>query len=299
MNTNNNGNSILNININNPNLVKQPKQCCVYCGKSYKVRANLNKHIIFCEIVDKTKRKKNILIENEEDNELPSQRQMYNMLVELTLKYNKLEQKVEKMNRFVDKKIKKINMIDWLNSNKCPDYTFDKLINKMNVNQEDTNVIFDKNVIDIISILLSRELFENEIMNNAPIYAAIQKNNYIYIYQNNNHNQSNILNQNNIQNQIINQNDLKGFWCELSREILISFMNKFQNKMIKVLSDWKKNNQNNMNSSDKLCEQYNKSLMKIMAIDFKNEQTYNKIKSLFYNKLKTDMKAIIEYEFEF
>lgn len=282
-------NKFMNIitNINNPNLIKQPRQCCVYCGKSYKVRANLNKHIVFCEIVDKTKRKKNILTENEEEFELPSQRQMYNMIVELTLKCNKLEQKLERMSRFVDKKIKKINIIEWLNTNKNPDYTFDKLINKIEVKQDDINIVFDKNIFDIISILLSRELFDNEIINNAPIYAAIQKNNYIYIYQN--------INQQNI-NQI---NENKLVWCELSREILVSLMNKFQNKIIKILSDWKKINQNNMNSSDKLCEQYNKSLMKIMAIDFKNEQTYNKIKSLFYNKLKTDMKTIIEYEFEF
>ena len=276
-------NQISNITINNLNLIKQPKQCCVYCGKSYKIKANLNKHIIFCEIIEKTKKKKNILID-EEENELPSQRQMYNMIVELTLKCDKLEQKVERMNRFVDKKIKKINVIDWLNTNKYPEYKFDNLINKINLNQEDINIIFDKNIFDIISILLSRELFDNEIINNAPIYAAIQKNNYIYIYQNLDKNQN-------------NQNN--SVWCELSREILILFMNKFQNKIIKILSDWKKNNQNNMNGSDKLCEQYNKSLMKIIAIDFKNDIIYNKMRSLFYNKLKTDMKTMIEYEFEF
>lgn len=275
-------NIMTNTTLNNPNLIKQPKQCCVYCGKSYKLKSNLNKHIVFCEIVDKTKRNKNIIIDEEE--ELPSQRHMYNMLVELTLKCNKLEQKVEKMNRFVDKKIKKINIVDWLNSNKYPEYRFDKLIEKINLNQDDIDMIFDKNVYDIISILLSRELFDNEIINNAPIYAAIQKSNYIYIYQNVDKNQN---------------NENKSVWCELSREILVSFMNKFQNKIMKVLSEWKQINKNQMNNSDKLCEQYNKGLMKIIAIDFKNDIIYNKMRSLFYNKLKTDMKTMIEYEFEF
>jgi hypothetical protein len=68
---------------------------------------------------------------------------------------------------------------------------------------------------------------------------------------------------------------------------------------MKVLSEWKQINKNQMNNSDKLCEQYNKGLMKIIAIDFKNDIIYNKMRSLFYNKLKTDMKTIIEYEFEF
>lgn len=265
--------------INNPNLIKQPKECCIYCGKSYKLKTNLNKHLILCEIIDKTKRNKKLIIDPED--ELPSQRQMYNMIIELTLKCNKLEEKVARMDKLVDKKIKKINIIDWLNNNKTPDYNFDSLINKINLKEEDISVIFDKTVIDIISILLSRELFENELINNAPIYAAIQKNNNIYIYNKNVEKQT-------------NQN-----WSELTKEKLILFMNKFQNKMIKIMSDWKQINKNQVNNSDQLCEQYNKSLLKIMSIDFKQDLIYNKIKGLFYNKLKTDMKTIIEYELEF
>lgn len=268
------------LSIENPNLIKQPKQCCIYCGKSYKLRRNLDKHVVLCEIIDKTKRNKKLVIEPDND-ELPSQRQMYNMIIELTLKYNKLEQKMEKMNKFVDKKIKKINIIDWLNSNKKPDYNFDNLINKINLTQDDINIIFDNNPIDTISILLSRELFDNEIKNDAPIYATIQKNNYIYIY-----------------NDIDNNININRVWGELTKDKLIKFMNKFQNKIIKVLADWKQINKNQIINSDQLSEQYNRSLMKIMAIDFKIDLTYNKIKSLFYNKLKVDMKAIIEYEFD-
>lgn len=267
------------MNINNPNLIKQPKECCVYCGKSYKLKKNLNKHMVLCEIIDKTKRRKKLEIES--DDELPTQRQMFNMIVELTLKCNKLEEKVEKMNKFVDKKIKKINIIDWLNNNKFPEYNFDNLINKIELNQNDTSLIFHNNILDIISILLSRELIDNEIINYAPIYAAIQKNNHIYIYNKSTINET-------------NQN-----WSELSKENLIKFMNKFQNKMIKILSDWKQFNKNQMNNSDQLCEQYNKSMLKVMSMDMKNDLFYNKIKSLFYNKLKTDMKTIIEYEFEY
>ena len=46
-------------------------------------------------------------------------------------------------------------------------------------------------------------------------------------------------------------------------------------------------------------ETYNKSNIKLMGIDFKNESTLNKIKFSIYNKMKRDMKAHIEYEFEF
>ncbi len=30
------------------NKIKQSAMCCIYCGKSYKVRLNLEKHLILC-----------------------------------------------------------------------------------------------------------------------------------------------------------------------------------------------------------------------------------------------------------
>jgi hypothetical protein len=37
--------------MNVPNKIKQPPQCCNYCGKIYKTRANLDKHINLCELI--------------------------------------------------------------------------------------------------------------------------------------------------------------------------------------------------------------------------------------------------------
>ena len=31
------------------NRIKQPSQCCVICGKTYKKRTTLDKHIVTCE----------------------------------------------------------------------------------------------------------------------------------------------------------------------------------------------------------------------------------------------------------
>ena len=42
---------------NIPNKIKQPSLCCVYCGKSYIKRINLDKHLVICELLQKTKTK--------------------------------------------------------------------------------------------------------------------------------------------------------------------------------------------------------------------------------------------------
>ena len=36
-----------------------------------------------------------------------------------------------------------------------------------------------------------------------------------------------------------------------------------------------------------------------MGVEFKQESLLSKIRANMYNKMKTDMKALIEYEFEF
>ena len=48
-----------------------------------------------------------------------------------------------------------------------------------------------------------------------------------------------------------------------------------------------------------MAEIYTKAKIKVMGIDFKHDQTLSKVKFSIYNKMKKDMKALIEYEFEF
>ena len=88
------------------NRIKQPSQCCIYCGKSYIKRANLDKHIIICDLLQKRKRPN--VTEEEFDEAIPSQMKLFHMLIELGQKYKKLEEKMEDMNKWVIKKKKKI-----------------------------------------------------------------------------------------------------------------------------------------------------------------------------------------------
>ena len=49
------------------------------------------------------------------------------MLLELGQKYNRLEEKVDEMSKWITKKKKKINILEWLNTNITPIISFDKL----------------------------------------------------------------------------------------------------------------------------------------------------------------------------
>lgn len=45
-----------------------------------------------------------------------------------------------------------------------------------------------------------------------------------------------------------------------------------------------------------LCD---KTSLKIMNVDFREDLIFGKIKSNMYSRMKTDMKGLVEYEFEF
>ena len=139
-----------------PNRIKQPAHCCIYCGKTYKLRTNVDKHITLCELVHKSK-KSGFVIEDEDD--LPSLSKMYKMLLELGKKYNTLEEKVDEINKFVVKKKKKIDGLDWLNTNIQPSIVFEQLHEQILINDEDISYLLNNSFNDTLNGIFSRNIY--------------------------------------------------------------------------------------------------------------------------------------------
>ena len=270
--------SITNISITNntQNAIKH-NYSCHCCGKSYKKRETLDRHTVLCEILDKAKNTKNksIIIENDEI--IPSPKQMYNILVELTLKYRVLEEKMEQAQKWIDKTKKKINVVDWLNNNIKPTITFIGLSeNQIKVTEENIEFLFRNNFIDTFFEVLIKNMELLKITDdNSPIKSFTQKSNKIYIF------------------------DENGIFEELSREKMVKFSKQIHFKIVKELTEWKNKRGDSVDECEKTSQIYNNALMKLMTVDFKQEIIVGKIRSALYNNFKIDMKSIVEYEFEF
>jgi hypothetical protein len=244
-------------------------QCCKFCGKSYKKRENLDKHIVLCDLLNKSKK---VSFEDDDDFVIPNAKHMFQMLLELGKKYNSLEDKMMEMTKWVSKKKKKINVIDWLNTNLEQKFVFDNLVSTIIVTSENAMAILDNSFYDVLLDIFSSTLF---VMENKPIFAFTQKVNTLYIYQNDG-------------------------WIIASKEKLMWFFNKIHMKLIDVFYSWKKIKILEAGSNkDKFETACDKAIIKLMSIDFRVENIYSKTKNILFNGLKTDMKALVEYEFEF
>lgn len=254
------------------NKIKQPAQCCFHCGKSYIKRVNLDKHLVICELLQEAKKRPQLIIE--EDDHIPSQRKMFQMLIELGQKYNKLEEKLTEVNKWVAKRKKNINVLEWLNSNIRPTTIFDSIIDIITVNEEDIHLLLENSFYDVLNVVFERTIYKlNE--NDNPIYSFVQKQNVFYVY------------------------DSDQMWIEITKERLIKFLNKVHMKLIKAFYEWKKMKSQEIKSDDKFAILCDKTLVKLMSVEFKQESIFSRVRNMMFAKMKTDIKSLIEFDFEF
>ena len=253
---------------------------CIHCGKSYKIKSNLDKHIYFCELMHRVKKTG---VQIEDDEELPSSRKMFQMLLDLGEKYNKLEEKLNEIDKFVVRKKKKINVLEWLNGNILPNLVFKHLHETIVIIDSDIEFLLENSFLETINTILSRTIYKTELDTDIkmPMFAFVQKPNIFYIFDK-------------------NENDTEnGVWAELPKDKLALFLMRVQMKISKAFCEWKKQRNNAICDDERFAILCDKTIVKIMGTEFREDKTFHKMKSIIYNNMKADMKALIEYEFEF
>jgi hypothetical protein len=68
---------------------------------------------------------------------------------------------------------------------------------------------------------------------------------------------------------------------------------------MRELAKWKTENQDKFDENDKISELFNKAIIKLMNMSFIQDNSFSKIRNGLYNYLKTDLKSIIDFDFEF
>ena len=252
------------------NKVNSASICCVNCGKGYKTRNGLDRHLVLCEIVHKIK--SGAKVAEEVEVEIPSPKIMYQMILQLAEKYQRLEEKTSEMNKWVVKKKKKMDVVVWLNESVKPDYEFDKVADRVVIEEADVEFMLDNTLHETIYRVLFRVFVADDVVV-VPVFAFNQKQGGLYMYE-------------------------KEKWTELPADRLTRLLNICQRKISKAMLDWKKKHKDEINASDAFATRYDKAVLRLMSIEFRENGQTNKAKNALYNRLKTDAKTVIEYEFE-
>jgi len=259
---------------------------CEYCGKKYTRKTSHIKHTILCEVFHKSKREKTC--DKEESSDIPTTEKLYEIIQELALKYKIMETKMENMQKWVDKKKKKLNVLQWLNTCAKPQKTYTEWIQSITATEEHVEILIEQNITQTVDALFNKKIqslsqkdtdtdTDTSISYIHPIYCFVQKINIFYIYD-----------------------DVTSEWKQMDSDDLISLSKKIHSKILQAICEWYKKNIDKINKSDKMTILYNQTLVKLMSVNFTADSVYlSKLKTSLHSSLKTDLTNIVEYEFEF
>jgi hypothetical protein len=218
-------------------------------------------------------------IETEELGDIPTHYQLVKIVQELTLKIVKMEESMEEMKKWVDKKKQKINVITWLNTNINPTIGFLEWVHThLIVNSEHFENLMENTIFHTI-----QQIFEDNLCEKSdfiyPIKCFSQKVGIFYVCE--------------------KKEDGSAEWRQLVLSDMVLILKKVQNGMIQELAKWKTKNQHKFDDDNKISIIFNKAVIKLMDISFNQDNNLSRIKNGLYNYLKTDLKSVIEFDFEF
>lgn len=253
---------------------------CETCEKQYTRKSSFDKHRILCDYLIKSKREKQII--NEESADLPSYSQLIGIVQELSLKYSQLENQMLDMKKWVEKKKKKINVITWLNNNIHPSKIWDDWLTAILITESHFEFLLNNSITDTIHQIMEENISTNtyQYQEIIPVKCFSQKSNLFYICKD-----------------ITSSGH--SIWQPMTFEDFIKILKHIQNRLLITLTNWKIKNKDQINNNDSMSILYNKTIIKLMNISFSKDSTSGKIRANLYNYLKSDLKNLIEYDFEF
>lgn len=243
---------------------------CQHCSKNYKIKSAYERHILVCSIVSKTPKERKL--ENEEYENMPNLRELYQMVQILILKNEKLEKQVDKMSAWINNK-KRVNVLEWLNENNKPSIQFNEWIETLVITKVHMKYVFEHNFVEGVNLIV-REII-NINLDSLPIKSFEQRENILYVY-NGDENKW----------EIIDANQTEMLFVKITKGLLNQF--KF----------WQDKNKHRLCNGG-FTEKYIENVKKITGGDLSKEQQCCKLKQSFYNALKVNIKNIIQYEFVF
>ena len=244
---------------------------CVLCKKGYTRKGSLDKHIVLCEFKSKSKLELQVAVEEASDK--PTYDQLVQIVQELSIKYVKMEEKMTEMQHYIDRKKKKVDVIGWLNTHVRPTTGFLEWVNSI-VSVEPSHFLHllrpETTIFECLFEVFAYNLDKRDFI--CPLTCFAQKNGVFYICDP-------------LEN---------GFeWVELQLEDFVLLLKQVQRKLIGELSEWRKTNQKLFYENDKVSDQFNKAVIKLMNITFTQDANMSRIKNSLYHYLRKDLDCLV------
>jgi len=249
---------------------------CAICKHTYRQKFNYDRHIVCCEFLHKSSKQRDYEADMEEDT-IPSQRAMYQLMQEMSRKIIKLEEKVQKLEV---SQAKKVNVIAWLNEQgKQPDQTFQEWIkNGVYPRIKDAlEVVFAIDLLKGCKELFKLAISDCENKQNIPVRAFDSKDNNLYIY-------------------VENPTSSRHHWLRITNTELDRILDRLDEQFVlNFRIHWYEPNEDKMDK-EMYKEMYVRNYAKVLGTErMSDSKRHSQIGQYLYSILKQPLKSCVEF----
>ena len=236
---------------------------CGFCSKKFTRKTYYDRHILICDLLSKSKKERKL--EMEEDEDTPTVRKLYEIIMEMSIKYKKMEEKMEELSKYVDTKKKRLNIIEWLNATYKSSDPFEMWMNKIKVERKHLESIFSHDyVYGTLHIL-------KDFNNNEHIRCYDQKDDTLFIFT------------------TTTEEVPVPVWSEMSQSQFDKMMDFISKQFLHEFVLWQNENKHRM-EDDNYAMTYMTNIKKMNGgNNTTTEQLYRKIHREVYKQMKTSL----------
>jgi hypothetical protein len=230
---------------------------CAFCVRSYKSKVYYDRHVSACELLHKSK--KHRADELDIISDIPDSRKLYEMVLALAVKNKALEERIDALTKCMDVKKKQVPVKEWLDQNYCGVQTFDSFMSKKTITSCDYTAVCKYDYVEGI-IMILKKLFPIELESSLPLKAFDQKENTLFVKNDDGWN-------------IMSNIELEGVVASISKQLMKRFV------------EWQESNKHRL-TEDIYVEEYMSTLQKMLGSNYKSDSILLKIKRGMYKHLR-------------
>lgn len=233
---------------------------CDYCNKIYKRKYHFDRHVLACRVISISKGDLEIKCQESADTFTPEQTSK--LILDL---YKRVTDAETRLRQITVAERKKVNILEWLNTKDyTPELSFYEWLQQIVIDKRGLELIFSNDYIEGMLLILEFHLSEE----NIPIKAFDKKSNQLYIYTDK--------------------------WILMSAHEFYKFLGTMSKKIMTRGLAW--NNENIDNNTDDFATNMPILIKKLNGGNFKKERISAAVRKGIYDKIKVEIRNIIECE---
>jgi len=245
---------------------------CDFCATHFRSKRQFSEHVVFCEFMATRSVERNTNMNLVEDR-IPESRMMFEGMKSCMSRLKKLEEENKELSKFVHRERRKIDMIDYLKMRyPVVPMDFSSVADFLkDIQQKHLECVFAGNIADGVCLLVG-DFLDANMVSGLPICAFSHKAGVFFVYN-------------------------KQVWSECSACILNDLFDLISNRFLGAYGRWEQKRSEYILETEDVKKQKMEFMKRILGTYLSDEVKYKKFRSFLFEKLKQNVKSIIEYEF--